>query len=141
MTTIAILMHPRSHHNGKTKLRNGRRKELAKTFRFLDKFVSGKQQVAVLASPAPEAEECARMMAAHFDVEVTPCEGLLCDGRGGPVGDGCDCVDDFVIPKFGLVVAITSRGVAKRLAKRLSAEEKKNLVEIYSAGMAHLYLV
>lgn len=141
MTTIAILSHPSSRNGRSTKLRNGRRKELTRTLPLLDKFIDEKRRVAVLASPAPAAEECAKLVAAHYAAEIVLCEGLLCDGKGGNVIEGCDCVDDFVVPKFGLIVAITGYDVAKKLAHRLSKEEKRDCVEMHPPSTAHMYLI
>lgn len=105
----------------------------------LDPFVDGRD-VAVLAGPTVARCEYTKMIAAHFFADVTECEGLLRDRAAG-IEDCCGCVDDFLVPQFGLVVVVAASDVAKLIAYTFAAQMVRSTGEIRIPGMCHVYVV
>jgi len=140
MTTLAVITHPNGDEKHPVTLANGQKVALRKALHLLHQYV-GDRQVAVLSSPAEAVATYAKSVAGHFIVDLSTCEGLLRDEKGNGINDGCDCIDDYLDERFGLIVVIAARDISTPLARKFSVQLKRELGEIHIPGMTHVYVI
>lgn len=117
---IAVVTHPDCEGEHPTKLTAHQRHALAQAFRALEGVKPKEAKVAVFTTSAPGASLYATCIAVHLSAhDVVECEGLLRD-RHADVKDGCDCMDDYLMAPYGLVVAVVAREIAPKLVGSLS---------------------
>lgn len=112
---------------------------LKNSLKQLEQFVGGKK-VAVLSPPTKQVVPYARRVAAHFCVELETCDCLLCD-QNGDIRDAYDCIEDFLIPQFGLAIAVVTADIASKLSALLSEQVKRPRRETHELGGTTLYVI
>lgn len=144
LPTIAIIEHPTGDEIHPIRLSPMQDAALGRSLCVLSKSCEEGKPIVVLSSPATAVAAYSELVSQHFCCEVNTCEGLLRDGASAEIGEMCDCIGDFIAPKFGLVVIVVASDLFEQLIRLLGEHilktfgVKKPFFPVVTPGMTRV---
>jgi hypothetical protein len=138
VTRVAVVAHPEGGRSHVT-LTDLQRKSLQRLCAHLDKYQdSGK--IVVFTTTAPAASLYSNCIAVHLGAGYEICDGLF-RAESGDLSDGCECMSDYFMSPFRLVVAVVAKDTAAELAKQLAVRMRRGSPSFQKYGAIGMYLV
>jgi hypothetical protein len=115
---------------------------LEETFMALEECMEGKRKKIIVLAPSDEiASRYAHRIAVHFHADFEISGALLCHGHGSDIPDVCECMEDYLLSDYGLVVVVAHADLVGKLASQLSVRVGRPLRQVHRIGKAPSYFV
>lgn len=118
----------------------GHRLILESTFDLLENLGGRRQKIAVLAPSEETVSRYAHCIATHFYADLEVSGALLCNGHDD-LRDVCECMEDYFLGHYGLVVAVVDHDLVGQLAGTLSERLRRPVRQVHKFSTLPTYYV